>query len=101
MDGSDLSVRDKLDAIEACERLIQYYEESIEEVNRRPINMGSDLYELEMTDEERYNIDDRVSYTKKIESLKASRKRLLAALEDDYTFRIATGSIQQRFDRIK
>lgn len=94
-----LTLRDKLDAIEACDRLIAYYKEQLQDANKRPINMGDDIYELEMTDDEKDRLDDMEYCRKKIVATMEAKKRLVESLEDDYTFKIATGRRQHPFSR--
>ena len=71
-----LTLRDKLDAIEACDRLIAYYKEQLQDANKRPINMGDDIYELEMTDDEKDRLDDMEYCRKKIVATMETKKRL-------------------------
>ena len=94
-----ITLRDKLDAIEACDRLIEYYQGQLKIASQRPINMGEDIYELEMTDDERERMDAMEDCRRKLQGIMESKKRLVESLEDDYTFRVATGKRQHLFNK--
>ena len=94
-----LTLRDKLDAIEACDRLIAYYQEQLKSASKRPINMGDDIYELEMTDDEKDRMDDMEFCRRKITSTMEAKKRLVESLEYDPTFEVATGRRQHPFSK--
>jgi hypothetical protein len=96
----EVTLRDILDSIEGCERLIQYYKIKADQIANRPVNMGSDPYELEMTDDEKYRIDDLQECRKKIQELEETRLRLMESIENNHTFRRATGSLQNKFAKL-
>ena len=98
----ELSLRDILDSIEGCERLIQYYTLKLKELELQPINMKSrDDFDVYVDDADFYRAQDMNDCRAKIKELNDTKLRLMGSIENNITFRIATGNVQKGFDRIK